>query len=340
MLPWIVTGEMPMTILRVRRREFIAALGSVAAWPVLTHAQQAARVWRVGYLSSGSATDASSVVLFDAFRLKLQDLGYVEKKNLVLEVRRAEGDYARLPDLAAELVSVTPDVIVGGASAATSALQRATSSIPIVMAGVADPIGSGFIKSLAKPGGNITGTANLSRDITAKSLELLHVVVPNAKRIAVLTSTAPPHEAMVKEAHSAAETLGLTVIPVMARTPAEFENAFTTMHNESCDALLVLADPRISQKLVELAIKWKLPAIYQVSGFVELGGLLNYSANFPELMRETAIYVDKILRGATPADLPVEQSTRLELQVNLKTAKKLGLTIPDSVLARADEVIE
>ena len=322
----------------MRRRTFIAGLGGAAAWPIVARAQQS-KVSRVGYLSLGSSTDAGNLALFEAFRLKLQDLGYAEGKNLWIDLRRGEGDPAKLPILASELVSLSPDVIVGGGSAPTAAIQRATASIPIVMSSVGDPIGNGFIKSLAKPGGNITGVANLSRDLTAKSLELLHAVVPNAQRIAVLMLT-PAHEAMLKEAYAGAGALGLTIIPIRALTPADFENAFTTMHNENCDALVVLADPRISRKLVELAMQWKLPAMYSVTGFVEMGGLLSYSPNNTELQRQAAIYVDKILRGANPADLPVEQATRVELQVNVKTAKTLGLTIPDSILARADEIIE
>lgn len=208
------------------------------------------------------------------------------------------------------------------------------------MAAINDPIGLGFVKSLAKPGGNITGLSNLSADFTAKSFELLHVAVPNAKRIAVLMSPNPLHEALVKEAYTVAAAMGLTIIPVMARTPADLDDAFTTMHKESCDALVVLSDPRISRKIVELANEWRLPAIYQTSGFADMGGLLTYSANLPEMFRRAAVYVDKILKGVSPADLPVEQPTRLELRVNLKTAKALGLTIPDSILVRADEVIE
>jgi putative ABC transport system substrate-binding protein len=323
----------------MKRRAFIAALGGAAAWPVVARAQQE-KVWRVGYLSPSSANDKVSVALFDTFRIKLQELGYVEGKNLRLDVRRAEGDYTRLPALAVELVSLAPDVIAGASSPAIAALQRATSSIPIVMASSNDPIGLGFVKSLAKPGGNITGLSNLSADFTAKSFELLHVAVPNAKRIAVLTSPNPLHEAVVKEAYSVAGTMGLTIIPVMARTPADLSDAFAAMHKETCDAVVVLSDPRMSRKIVELANEWRLPAIYQITGFAELGDLLTYSANFPEMMRRTAVYVDKILKGASPADLPVEQPTRLELQVNLKTAKALGLTIPDTILARADKVIE
>ena len=206
--------------------------------------------------------------------------------------------------------------------------------------GPGDPVAFGFVKSLAKPGGNITGLSNLSIDLTAKSLELLHAAVPRAQRIAVLTSNNPGHELMLKEAYPAAQGLGLKIIPVMARTPADLDEAFAAMHKENCEALFVLADVRTIQKIVELADQWRLPAIYQITDFVEMGGLLSYSRNSTELLQQAAIYVDKILKGANPADLPVEQPTRLELQVNLKTAKKLGLTIPDSVLARADKVIE
>jgi putative ABC transport system substrate-binding protein len=326
---------------RTNRRTFIAALGSAVASPLMANAQQPTdKVWRVGYLSPVSATQRS-VAFFDAFRSKLEELGYIEGKNLRLDVRRAEDDYARLPSLANELVALSPNVIVASATDAVAALQRATSSIPIVMAsGNNDPIANGFVKSLAKPGGNITGLSNLSFQAAAKTLELLHVVVPNARRIAILMSLSVGHESLFKEAHSAAETLGLTVIPVMARTPADLDDAFATMHKEKCEALFVLTDARSTPEVVERAERWRLPAIYQVSIFVDMGGLISYGVNVYEEFQEAAIYVDKILKGANPADLPVELPTKLQLQVNLKTAKKLGLTIPDSILARADEVIE
>jgi putative ABC transport system substrate-binding protein len=204
-----------------------------------------------------------------------------------------------------------------------------------------DPIGSGFVKSLAKPGGNITGLTNQSLDSTAKTLELLHVALPNAKRIAVLMSLSPGQEGMVKEAYVAAEALGLTIVPVMARTwPDDLGNAFAKMHSEICDALFVPADPRTTRRIVELANEWRLPAIYQGGFFVDMGGLLSYSPDFYEQFRQAAGYVDRILKGANPADLPVEQPTKFELKINLKTSKLLGVTIPDSVLARADKVIE
>jgi putative tryptophan/tyrosine transport system substrate-binding protein len=280
------------------------------------------------------------IAFFDAFRTRLGELGYVDGKNLKLDVRRAEDDPARLPGLASELVALTPNVIVGSANGAVSALQRATSSIPIVMAISNDPIGNGFIKSLAKPGGNITGLSTLGLETTAKSLELLHAVVPNAKRIAVLRRGNLIHEALIREAYSAAETLGLTIIPVMAQTPADFDDAFATMHKENCKAVFVLADALVTSKIVELAEKWRLPAMYQNNEYVNIGGLMSYATNIYEMFREAAVYVDKILKGVSPADLPVEQPTKLLFQVNLRAVKALGLTIPDNILSRADEVIE
>jgi putative ABC transport system substrate-binding protein len=193
---------------------------------------------------------------------------------------------------------------------------------------------------LAKPGGNITGLSNLTVDLTAKSSELLHAVVPRAERIAVLTAPNPAHEANLKEAYAAAKKLGLKIIPMMARTPAGLDETFETMHKGNREALFVFANARTNQKIVELAAQWRLPAIYQLTGFVDMGGLISYGQNFAETFQQAAIYVDKILKGADPADLPVEQATRFELQVNLKTAKAPGVTIPDSILARADEVIE
>jgi putative ABC transport system substrate-binding protein len=327
----------------MRRREFIAALGSAAAWPVVANAQQQTdKVWRVGYLSPSSATNLS-VALLDAFRLKLNDLGYVEGRNLGLYVRRANDDFARLPSLASELVSLAPDVIVSSATNATLAFQRATSSIPIVMVVASDPIGTGLVKSLAKPGGNITGLSNQSFELTAKTLELLHVAFPNAKRIAVLMTGNPyPQEGMLKDAYVAAGALGLTIIPVMARTLDDLGDAFAKMHSESCDALFVLTDSRssLNRRSVELANEWRLPAIYQGGFIVDMGGLMSYGPDYHESFRQAAVYVDRILKGANPADMPVEQPTKFELAINLKTSKLLGLTIPDSIVARADKVLE
>ncbi len=323
----------------MKRRAFIAGLGGAAAWPLVARGQSADKVWRVGYLSPSSATNFS-VAVFDAFRLKLNDLGYVEGRNLGLYTRRANDDYARLPTLAGELVSLAPNVVVSAANVATLALQRATSSIPIVMAAGADPLGSGFVKSLAKPGGNITGVSNQSLNSTAKTLELLHVAVPNAKRIAFLMSPNPGHEGMLREVYVAAEALGLTIIPVMARMPDDLGDAFARMRTENCDALFVPSDPRVTRRIVELANEWRLPAIYQSGAFVDMGGWLAYGPDFHEQWRKAAVYVDRILKGANPADLPVEQPAKFELEINLRTTRLLGLTIPDSIIARADKVIE
>jgi putative tryptophan/tyrosine transport system substrate-binding protein len=324
----------------VKRRAFIAGLGGAAAWPVVAHGQRPNRVWRIGWLIASPSADRDAIVFQDVFKSKLQDLGYVEGKNITFELRRAEGNFDRLPALAAELVALAPDVIVGGATVATAALQHSTSSIPIVMMVSTDPVGNGFIKSLAKPGGNITGLSNQGPDYTAKSLEILHTITPNAKRIAVLRSPSTVQETLIKESYKAADALGVTIIPVLARTPDDLDEAFLTMQKENCDALFVLIDPRVTPKIVELAAKLRLPAMYQISEFVKLGGLSSYSPDYHEMSQRAAIYVDKILRGASPADLPVEQPTRFELAINLKAAKALNLNIPPTLLARADEVIE
>jgi putative ABC transport system substrate-binding protein len=325
----------------MRRREFIAVLsGAAAAWPMVTRAQQQTnKVWRVGWLSPTSATNVT-VPFFDTFRLKLNELGYVEGRNLSLDARWANEDLTHLPSLASELVSLAPNVILSATTITTLALQRATSSIPIVIATSADPIGSGLVKSLAKPGGNITGLTQQALDSTAKTLELLHVAVPNAKRIAVLMSGYPTHEGIAKEAYLAAGSLGVTIIPVTARTHDDLGDAFAKIHNENCDALFVLADPQLNRRIVEFANEWRLPAIYQATFYVDMGGWLSYGPDYYESFRQAAVYVDRILKGANPADLPVEQPTKFELEINLKTAKALGLTIPDSIVARADQVIE
>ena len=323
----------------MKRRAFIAGLGSAAAWPVVTRGQHLSqpKIWRVGYLSVSSATNFT-VAIFNAFKSKLQELGYVDGKSIQFDVRRAEFAYAKLPALAAELVSFAPDVVVGLGTPAAMALQHATATIPIVMVAIADPIGSGLVQSFAHPGGNITGNSDMSVELASKSLDLLHVVVPNAKRIAILTMSYSQQRAKVEEVRAAAEALGLTTL--LVPNPTDLDNAFTAIQNENCDALFVIADFRIERKIVELANTARLPAIYQINDYVNMGGLLGYGPNGSWMWPNAALYVDKILKGVRPADLPVEQPTQFELRVNLKTAKALGLTIPDSVLIRANEVIE
>jgi len=323
----------------MRRREFITLLGGAAAWPLAARAQQGSRVWRVGYLSP-SPENIATRSFYDAFRLRLRELGYVEGASLILDARRAEGDLSRLPALAAELVSLRPDVIFATVTPAVSALQQTTSAIPIVMGPTADPIGSGFVKSLARPGGNITGVSLMSTDLSAKSLEFLHALAPDAKRVAALMTGNPVHTSLIQEVYAGAQALRLTIVPIAALHPSDVEDAFATMLRENCEAVVVLADP-MDARIPDLAAKARLPAVYAFSDSVlKFGGLLSYGPNLIDLFRRSADYVDKILRGADPAEIPVEQPAKFELTINLKTAKALGLDVPPTLLARADEVIE
>ncbi len=325
----------------MRRREFVTLVARAAAlWPSIALAQQpAGKVWRVAYLHPETLDHPAARRLFDAFRAEMRALGYIEDKNLVIDSRNGEGKAERLPSLVTELIARRPDVIVAVATPTIAAAQRATSTIPIVMAPATDPVRSGFIKSLAHPGGNITGMANMFGDAVGKSVELLHSILPSAKRIAVLMSTNPTHPQQYELVETAARRLDLTVVRVMAPTPDDLEQAFDRMRQENCDALFVLADPT-RPKIVSLAAKTKLPAFYQHSTFVDLGGLASYGPDLKPVYRKVAHYVDKIFKGANPAELPVEQPIVFEFALNLKTAAALGLTIPDSIIARTDKVIE
>ena len=323
----------------IGRRKFISLLGGgAAAWPLAARAQQS-RIWRLGYLSGTSGTNLAATGGVDVLRLKLRDLGYVEGQNLILDMRTAEWDFSRLPALAAELVALRPDAIVVTATPAAAAAKRATSTIPIVMSPVADPIGSGLVNSLANPGGNITGLSIMSADISGKSLEFLRVLVPTANRVAVLMSTNPVHPSLLKEVEAVALTLGLAIVPVTARLPSDLDSAFSTMTEKRCNGLVVLAD-YVNPTIPPLAAQARLPTIYQLAEFVRYGGLLGYGPSLADFYRRAAVFVDKIFKGAKPADLPVEQPTKFDLLVNLKTAKALDLEVPDKLLAIADEVIE
>jgi ABC-type uncharacterized transport system substrate-binding protein len=326
----------------MHRRDFITLLGGAAAWSLAARAEQQSRVWRVGYLFAGSSVSVLGRTYVDAFLLKMRELGYTEGRNLIVDVKGADEDYSALPIMAAELVAMHPDVIVAGATMAVSAAQRATSSIPIVMGSAADPIGSGFIKSLAKPGGNITGLSPMSMDLSAKSLEFLTELVPSAKRIAVLKSSQPVHDVLIERLSAAAQPLGLVLHSFTALLPAELDNAFAAMAKAACDAVVVLPDPitLVNATVPSIAAKVRMPAIYQVSGIARVGGLLGYGPDISDLYRRAAVYVDKIIKGANPAELPVEQPTKFDLLINMKAAKELGLEIPPTLLARADEVIE
>jgi ABC-type uncharacterized transport system substrate-binding protein len=325
----------------MRRRDFVTFVGRAAAlWPGIALAQQSpGKLWRVAYLYPGSLANPADRAIFDVFREEMRALGYIEGKNLVIDDRSAEGNAERLPSLVSELIALRPDVFIAVATPAIAAAQRATSTIPIVMGPATDPVGSGFIKSLAHPGGNITGMANMFGDAIGKSVELLHAIMPSAKRIAVLMSTNPTHPQQYELVEAAAKTLNLAAVPVMAPTPGDLEQAFDRMRQENCDALFVLADPTRAS-IVTLAAKTKIPAIYQFSNFVVLGGLASYGPEPKPVFRKLAHYVDKLFKGANPAELPVEQPVVFELALNLKTAAALGLTIPDSVMARATTVIE
>jgi putative tryptophan/tyrosine transport system substrate-binding protein len=305
-------------------------------------AQQPEKVPRIGFLAAVSY--AANLVRFEAFREGLRELGYVEGQNISIEWRYAEGKPDRLPALAAELVHLKVDVIVTGGSTATRPAKEATSTIPIVMAQDTDPVGNGFVSSLARPGGNITGLATLAPELSGKQLELMKEIVPKLSRVAVLgTSTRSGNARSLKEAELAARALGVKLHYLDILSPKDIEPAFRAAAKGRADAVLVLTSPfATSQRttFTGLAAKNRLPAIYDRTEFVEDGGLMTYSVSSTDLFRRAATYTDKILKGAKPADLPVEQPTKFQLVINLKTAKALGLTIPPSVLGRADRVID
>jgi putative ABC transport system substrate-binding protein len=301
------------------------------------------KVYRIGILGQ-MASDPSEARLWHAFREELEKRGWIEGRNILIESRWTEGNSARLPELAADLVRLRMDLIVTRGSIFVQAAKTATSSIPIVFTIHADPIRTGHVASLARPGGNITGLAVLMTDLNVKGLELLISAVPKAKRIAVLGSPdAPSYTPSLKALEEAARPLHLQLQTVVARTGADLESAFSAMARAHAQAVLVLGyGPYVAarQQIAELAIRHRLPTFFTWRDHVEAGGLMSYAPDHSDLVRRGAIYVDKILRGAKPADLPVEQATKFELVINLKTAKVLGITIPPSVLLRADHVIE
>jgi putative ABC transport system substrate-binding protein len=325
------------------RREFIGSLtGGLLAASVVVEAQQPGKVYRVGILTN-KASDPAEARVWQAFRSGLRERGWIEGQNILFEFREAEGNFARLPGLAADLVRLKVDLILARSSQFVQPAKEATSSIPIVFVVHADPVGTGHVASLARPGGNITGLANLVVDLAPKLLELLGSAIPRAKRIAVLWNPdTPSHTRALKAVQEAGRTLGAQLQTVSARTAAELEGAFKTMARARAQAILVVGSPIFfteRQHVAKLAIAHRLPATADAREYAEAGFLMSYGANYEDLYRRGAIHVDKILKGAKPADLPVEQATKFELVINLKTAKALGLTIPQSVLGRADEVI-
>jgi putative ABC transport system substrate-binding protein len=303
-------------------------------------AQQPAKIARVGYLGGGSAE--LEKVWVDAFLQGLRDLGYIEGKNIVLERRYAAGRYDQLPQLAAELVRLKVDVILAASTPAAQGAKKATLVNPIVMV-VADPVGTGLVSSLAQPGGNLTGLSDFHADLITKRLELLKEVVPSASRIAVLLNPVSLTCLLqMKDLAAAASALAVTLFSLEAKEPNDIGPSFSTMRRQNAGALLVCGDRMLNThrtQIFDLTTKNRLPAIYTTREYADAGGLMSYGANFPDLYHRAATYVDRILKGAKPADLPVEQPTKFELVINLKAAKQIGLAIPPNVLARADRVI-
>jgi putative ABC transport system substrate-binding protein len=321
----------------------LVLLPALLAAPLPADAQPAGKVPRIGFLSLTSPSDRPA--LLDAFRQGLRELGWVEGQNIGIDYRYAEGRVDRLPDLAAELVRLKVALIISFGTQGVTAAKNATETIPIIMIAVRDPAGTGLIKSLARPGGNVTGVSGYAGlEIVAKQLELLKETVPKLRRVAILSNpTNAYHQLAIREVNVPARSLGVQLQLLEARDPNEFDGAFAAMAQERVGALLVLSDAMLNShrtRLADLAARSRLPAAYGVRESVAAGGLMSYGPSFLDLFRRSATFVDKILRGAKPADLPVEQPTKFELVINAKTAKALGLTIPPSLLRRADEVIQ
>lgn len=314
----------------------LASFGSLAQTP--------GRVWRVGFLTLRSRPDSFDANVFGAFRAGLRELGYVEGRNLIIEWRFADGKPERLAGMAHELVQLNVDVIVTAASQPTAAAQKATTTIPIVIGSAGDPVASGFVQSLARPGGNITGVSENAVDIVPKLLEMLVRIRPKLSLVAVLTN--PDNAALagrLKVIQDAAQSIGVATLATEARNAKEIGDAFALMALKKAEALIVPVDPVFILQwrlIAELALKHRLPSTAGAGEYAQAGGLLSYGSNFPDNYRRSATYVDKILKGAKPADLPVEQPTKFELIINRKTAQALGLTIPQSILTGADRVIE
>jgi putative ABC transport system substrate-binding protein len=326
----------------MKRRAFIAGLGGATAWPLVARGQQSSKVYRIGLLELTSMS--LNAANLDAFRQGLRERGYVEGQNFVIEYRSADGQNERFPDLAAELVRLKVDLIVTRGTPAAQAAKKVTETIPIVMASSGDPLDSGLVTSLARPGGNVTGLSALTQHVQAKRLALFKEMVPGITRIAALTNMSNP--ILPGEWHDtgvAGRALGVQTLLIDVRRPEDIARAFDTAVKERADAAVVSLDTLTQfnlESIVELAAKHRLPAIYPSRDFVDAGGLISYGANFPDQYRRVATYVDKILGGAKPGDLPVEQPIKFELVINLQTARALGITVPPSLLAQADEVIE
>jgi putative ABC transport system substrate-binding protein len=324
------------------RRTFLGRVaGGLLVWRLVARAQAPQRLAIIGFLANLSSRDTKWSL--DAFRAGLRDLGYVDGQNITIDARYAEGDPERLPALAAELVAAKPDVIVAAGLQAARALENATTTVPVVLAVVSDPIAAGLVPSLSHPGGNLTGLAFQNPELTGKRLELLRDVLPSARLIAVLSDRTMGDNAGESEALDAASALGFTAKIYAVQSAADFGPALQAIRRDKADGLIVLASPFLNanrKSLLQIVAQNHLPATYEVRAFVEDGGLMSYGPSFSQMYRRSATYVDKILKGAKPSDLPMEQPTKFELVVNVQTAKALGLTIPQSLMLRADEVIQ
>src|SRR5436189_1377446 len=331
-----------MQFFQLKRREFIALLGGAATWPLGARAQQPRKVARIGFL--GNSTAALEANLLGPFRDGLRELGYEEGRDIVIEYRWADGRYERFPVLIAELVALKVDVIVTAGTPASVAVKNATATIPLVMVAVGDPVATGLVASLARPGGNITGLTSISVEMEGKRLELLREVVPKVSHIAVLWNAASPIQVIEEgEVRAAARVLEIKMLSLGVRTREEIDDALATIIRERPDALLVLAERLFLHhrtRIIAFAAQERLPGVHAYRELIEAGGLMSYGPSYADMHRRAAAYVDKILKGAKPADLPVERPGKFELVVNLKAAKALGLTIPPSVIFRADEIIE
>jgi putative ABC transport system substrate-binding protein len=342
LIPGIVEGE------RMQRREFMALVGSATAWPLAARAQQLERTRRISILSPGSSEHSDPTFnMLKAFLQRLNELGYAEGENLTIERRFANGSSDQLGELAAELVRHKPDIIVAFSTTAALQVKQATATIPIVTVAMADPVADELVARLARPGGNVTGTTFLGPELVSKRLQLLRELFPGLSRVGALWHPNAYSERTMAEVRNevevAARTLGLQLQLVPAASPDDFVSAFEAMVRERAEALIVMPSPMLFgeyRRIVSIAANHKLPAMGAAREFVDLGGLMSYGANLPDLARQTATYADKILKGAKPAELAVEQPTKFEFVVNLKTAKELGITVPPSLLARADELIE
>ena len=322
----------------------VALTLSLFTAPLSVDAQKPAKVSRIGMLRPGSPPAGSSPNL-DAFRQGMHDLGYIEGQHFIVESRWAEGSDERLHDLAAELVRLQVDIIMAAGVLATHAAQQATRTLPIVMLGVYDPVGAGLVASLARPGGNISGLSTLGLELAGKRLEILKETVPQLARVAVLANpAAPPHKVFLENLAVVSRALGLKLQMLEVRSPDELDKAFAALTHAGAEALFVLPDPpmldRLDRRIVDLTAQHRLPAIYPFKSSVDAGGLMSYAPRLPDIYRRAAYYVHRILQGASPADLPVEQPSTFELVINLKAAKALGLTIPPAMLFQADEVMQ